>query len=238
MHDDGLIIILVQTSSIHTRFLISFCVRMNLLDLHSHLLFDVDHGVQTRNLYRALLLEYRKAGINTLVLTPHLFHPTVKTKVENIRENFALAKEDASKVGIRTVLGAELYLGSQIEVKTIPIGGRYALVEFPVSGRPVGLDRKLKQLLDQGLEPIIAHVERYPWLRPDGETFSMFKDIGAWIQVNVSGIENKTAMPYIQRDLVDIIADDNHGDRTLPGRLRACLDAYPEICARMESLDL
>ncbi len=211
---------------------------MNLLDLHSHLLFGVDHGVQTRDLYRALLLEYRRNGINTLVLTPHLFHPTVKTKVENIRENFRLASEDAAKVGIHTILGAELYLGSQLEVRTIPIGGRYALVEFPVSGKPIALERKLQQLVDQGLEPIIAHVERYPWLKPESETFQMFKDIGAWIQVNVSGIENRTAMPYIQRDLVDIIADDNHGDRTLPKRLRQCLDAYPEICSRMESLGL
>ena len=211
---------------------------MNLFDLHSHLLFDVDHGVQDRNLYRALLLEYRKSGIMTLVLTPHLFHPTVKTKVENIRENFRLASEDAARVGIRTILGAELYLGSQVDVKTIPIAGRFALVEFPVSGKPIGLDRKLQQLLNQGLEPVIAHVERYPWLKPESETFRMFKDMGAWIQVNVSGIENKTAMPYLQRDLVDIIADDNHGDRTLPGRLRACLDAHPEICARMESMGL
>ncbi len=211
---------------------------MNLLDLHSHLLFGVDHGVQTRDQYRALLLEYKRNGIDTLVFTPHLFHPTVKTKVENIRENFRLATEDARKVGIHTVLGAELYLGSQLEVKTIPIGGRYALVEFPVSGRPIALERKLQQLVDQGLEPIIAHVERYPWLKPQSETFEMFKDIGAWIQVNVSGIENRTAMPYIQRDLVDIIADDNHGDRTLPKRLRHCLDAYPGICSRMESLGL
>ncbi len=211
---------------------------MNLLDLHSHLLFGVDHGVQTRDQYRALLLEYRRCGIETLVFTPHLFHPTVKTRVENIRENFRLATEDAKKVGIRTVLGAELYLGSQLEVKTIPIGGRYALVEFPVSGRPIALERKLQQLVDQGLEPIIAHVERYPWLKPQSETFQMFKDIGAWIQVNVSGIENRTAMPYIQRDLIDIIADDNHGDRTLPKRLRQCLDAYPGICSRMETLDL
>ena len=211
---------------------------MNRLDLHSHLLFGVDHGVQTRELYRALLLEYRKHGIDTLVLTPHIFHPTVKTRVENIRENFRLASEDAAKVGIRTILGAELYLGSQTEVRTIPIAGRYALVEFPVSAKPIGLDRKLQQLLDQGLEPIIAHVERYPWLRPQGETFQMLKDMGAWIQVNVSGIENKSAMPYIQRDLVDIIADDNHGDRSLPGKLRACLDAFPQICVRMESLNL
>ncbi len=211
---------------------------MDLLDLHSHILFDVDHGVQDRNLYRALLLEYRKAGIGTLVLTPHVFHPSVKTKVQNIRENFRLACEDASKVGIRTILGAELYLGSQIDVKTIPIAGRYALVEFPVSAKPVALDRKLGQLVDKGLEPIVAHVERYPWLKPNDDTFRMFREMGAWIQVNVSGIENRTALPYIQRDLVDIIADDNHGDLTLPKRLRACLDAHPEICRRMETLGL
>lgn len=211
---------------------------MDLLDLHSHILFDVDHGVQDRKLYRALLLEYKKYGFGTLVLTPHVFHPTVKTKVANIRENFRLASEDAAKVGIRTILGAELYLGSQLEVKTIPIGGRYALVEFPVSAKPIGLDRKLQQLIDQGLEPIIAHVERYPWLNVKSDTFEMFKEMGAWIQVNVSGIENKAAMPYIQRDVVDIIADDNHGDLTLPKRLKACLDAYPGICSRMESLGL
>lgn len=211
---------------------------MNLLDFHSHILFDVDHGVQSRNLYRALLLEYRKNGIQTLVLTPHVFHPMVKTKVLNIRENFRLASEDAAKVGIRTVLGAELYLGSQLDVKTIPIGGRYALVEFPVSAKPIGLDRKLQQLIDQGLEPVIAHVERYPWLSVQSDTFEMLREMGAWIQVNVSGIENKAAMPYIQRDVVDIIADDNHGDMTLPKRLRACLDAYPGICSRMQSLEL
>lgn len=211
---------------------------MNLMDFHSHLLFGVDHGVQTRDLYRALLLEYRKYDITTLVLTPHLFHPTVKTLVENIRENFRLASEDAQKLGMRVVLGAELYLGSQMEVRTIPVAGRYALVELPVDAMPMGLDRKLQQLLDQGLEPVIAHVERYKWLRPGSETFNMFLDMGAWIQVNVSGIENKTAMPYIQRDLVDIIADDNHGDMGLPKKLRACLDAYPEIRDRMDSMDI
>lgn len=211
---------------------------MNLIDCHSHLLFGVDHGVQTREEYRKLLLEYSRCGIRTIVLTPHLFHPTVKTKVGSLRENFALASEDAAKVGIRTVLGCELYLGSQIEVKTIPIAGRYALVEFPTSAKPVGLDRKLGQLVDQGFEPIVAHVERYGWLRPDDSTFRMLVDMGCWIQVNVSGIEKKAAMPYINAGVVDIIADDNHGDLTLPGRLKACLEAYPDICMRMQSLGI
>lgn len=209
---------------------------MSYLNLHSHLLFGVDHGVQTRDEYRMLIREYHNCGFETIALTPHLFHPDVKTNVGNIRENFRLAEEDAKAFGIRVVLGSELYLGSQNEVKTVPIAGRYALVEFPVSGRPLGLSRKLQQLLDQGLEPVIAHVERYPWLRPKDETFEMFWDKGAWIQVNVSGIENRKAIPYIDADLVDIISDDNHGDISLPRRLRNCLDQYPQILERMNSM--
>ena len=211
---------------------------MSYLDLHCHLLFGVDHGVQTRDDYRKLLREYSDCGFDTIALTPHLFHPTVKTNVGNIRENFRLASEDAKELGIRIVLGSELYLGSQNEVKTVPIAGRYALVEFPVSGRPLGLNRKLQQLVDQGLEPVIAHVERYPWLSPKDKTFEMFREKGAWIQVNVSGIENKKALPYIDADLVDIIADDNHGDISLPKRLRDCLDRYPQILERMNSLSI
>lgn len=211
---------------------------MSYLNLHCHLLFGVDHGVQTRDAYRTLIREYHECGFETIALTPHLFHPNVKTNVGNIRENFRLAEEDAKEMGIRVVLGSELYLGSQNEVKTVPIAGRYALVEFPVSGRPLGLNRKLQQLLDQGLEPVIAHVERYPWLSPKDATFEMFREKGVWIQVNVSGIENKKALPYIDADLVDIISDDNHGDISLPGRLRNCLDQYPQILERMNSMQI
>lgn len=208
------------------------------MDLHTHLLFGVDHGVQTREQYRSLLLEYKRQGFETLILTPHVYHPTVKTNVAAIRENFRLATLDASKVGIKTVLGSELYLGSQIEVRTIPLGGRFALCEFPVSSKPLGLDRKIEQLQNQGLEVIIAHVERYPWMTPESSTCHMLKDMGCWFQSNVSGVEKKTAMPYIQKDMVDIIASDNHGDKTLPARLKYVLEQYPEIRQRMDSLDL
>jgi protein-tyrosine phosphatase len=211
---------------------------MSVFDFHTHLLFGVDHGVQTQEIYRKLLLEYHKNGIDTLVLTPHVYHPTVKTNVMNIRPNFEKACRDAEKIGMKLYLGSELYLSSQLEVKSIPVAGRYALCEFPVSSKPLALDRKLQQLTDRGFEIVVAHVERYQWMKPNDDTFKMLREMGAWIQVNVADIENKTAMPYIDADLVDIIASDNHGDLTLPSRLKAALDAHPVIRARMESMGL
>ncbi len=211
---------------------------MSVFDFHTHLLFGVDHGVQTQEVYRKLLLEYHKYGIDTLVFTPHVYHPTVQTKVLNIRQNLELAQRDAQKLGMKTYLGSELYLSSQLEVKCIPVAGRFALCEFPVNEKPLALERKLQQLVDKGLEVVVAHVERYKWVKPKDDTFKMFRELGAWIQVNVEGVESKKALPYIDQDLVDIIATDNHGDMTLPARLKTALDAYPTIRARMESMGL
>lgn len=211
---------------------------MSVFDFHTHLLFGVDHGVQTQELYRKLLLEYHKYGIDTLVFTPHVYHPTVQTNVLNIRPNFEKAAGDAEKLGMKTYLGSELYLSSQLEVKCIPVAGRFALCEFPVNAKPMALEKKLQQLLDRGLEVVVAHVERYHWIKPKDDSFKMLRELGAWIQVNVEGIENKKALPYIDEDLVDIIATDNHGDMTLPLRLKTALDAYPTIRARMESMGL
>ncbi len=211
---------------------------MSVFDFHTHLLFGVDHGVQTQELYRKLLLEYHKNGIDTLVLTPHVYHPTVKTNVMNIRPNYENATQDAQELGMKTYLGSELYLSSQLEVKCIPIAGRFALCEFPVNAKPIALEQKLQQLTNKGLEIVVAHIERYHWMKPNDDTFKMLRELGAWIQVNVEDIENKKAMPYIDADLVDIIASDNHGDMTLPSRLKNALDAYPTIRARMESMGL
>ena len=211
---------------------------MSVFDFHTHLLFGVDHGVQTEEIYRKLLLEYHKYGIDTLVFTPHIYHPTVKTNALNVRPNFEKAVKDAEKLGMKVYLGSELYLASQLEVKCIPVAGRFALCEFSTREKPMALGRKLQQLLDKGLELVVAHVERYPWMKPKDDTFKMLRGLGAWIQVNVESVENKKALPYLEEDLVDIIATDNHGDMTLPLRLKTALDAYPTIRARMESMGL
>ncbi|MCF0238502.1 MAG: capsule biosynthesis protein CapC [Sphaerochaetaceae bacterium] len=211
---------------------------MSCFDFHTHTLFGIDHGVQERSLFKELLVEYKKNGFDTLVCTPHLYHPLVSTNVSKIRENFLLASEDAKKVGLRLVLGCELYVGSQLELKAIPVGGKYCLCEFNPKSKPMGLDRKLKQLKDQGFEVVIAHVERYSWLNPSCEEFQKLMEMDCLVQVNVSGIERKTALPYLEKGLVDIISSDNHGDLTLPQRLRKCIDSYPDVAFRMESMKI
>ncbi|MBQ0071064.1 MAG: capsule biosynthesis protein CapC [Spirochaetales bacterium] len=209
-----------------------------LYDLHTHTLFGIDHGVQTYEDYLQNLEEYAKNGFDTLVFTPHIYHPTVASNIGAIRENFLKATEAAKEKGIRTLLGSELYLDSQTDVKSIPINGTYALVEFPPQYEPMALDRKLKQLQDKGLQVIIAHVERYKWVKANSVAFDKLYRIGVYFQSNVSGVEDRSALPYIKNGVIDIIASDNHGDPTLPGRLKRILDSYPYILDRMQCFNL
>lgn len=206
------------------------------IDFHTHTLFDVDHGIQKEEDTVAMLEAYKKAGIDCVVFTPHIYHPQANCKVQNIRENYRKAQEIASKIGIDVYLGSELYLEAQTEIKTLPIAGKYALFELPVNSKPLKLEDKIESILDFNLEPVIAHVERYNWLSVKSKEFRMFLDYGCRIQVNVSGIENRKALPYLKKDVVDIIASDNHGDFSLPAKLKKALDNYPKVLERMQSL--
>lgn len=209
---------------------------MILFDLHTHVLFDVDHGVQNIENSIKQLQEYKKQGFDFVAVTPHIYHPEVICKIHNIRENFERLKKEAEQIGIGIYLGSELYLEAQTEIKSIPICGKYALVEFSPYTKPVDLEGKLNQLILQNLQPIIAHVERYYWLKPNSSEIELLNHLDCLLSVNVSGIDNHLADPYLKTGLIQLIVSDNHGDIKLPGKLKKSLEKYNKITEKMQSI--
>lgn len=206
--------------------------------MHTHILFDVDHGIRKEEKFIEMLDIYSQLGFEAIVCTPHIFNPWVVTNVENIRDNMNKATLAASNRGIRLYLGSELFVGSQLKLKAIPFKNRYVLCEFNPNIRPLHPERKLKQLSDQGLEIIIAHVERYKWLKPDDEICNSLRHMGCFFQANAEAVANGKVSEYLERDLIDFFGSDNHGDKELPGILRDVIREYPIVESRMEALDL
>jgi protein-tyrosine phosphatase len=62
------------------------------------------------------------------------------------------------------------------------------------------------------------------------------RELGLYFQCNVDAVEQKSVEHLLKEGFVDIIATDNHGDLTLPKRLRALLEGYPAIKVRMDKL--
>lgn len=210
-----------------------------MVDFHTHILYDVDHGVQTKKQYTRMIAKYAKQGFDTVVLTPHLHHPCAGCKSENIQKNFEEAKLIAQEHNVKVFLGCELYFdGSNTELDVLPIAGRFLLLEFPVDMKPVMLEEKLSRLQERGYVLIIAHVERYNWLKPNSQLFRQLRNMGCLIQVNMESVRNRKAKKYLKTNMVDIIASDNHGDLRAPRKLRKELMKNSNILERMDDFYL
>ncbi len=209
---------------------------MGLRDTHSHLLPGIDDGyLDTQGCLRMYEI-YHECGIDELVVTPHIYNPFVTTEVDRIRATFEWAQEEAQRRGVTLYLGSELYVSDQPRLKAIPIADRFVLVEFSLALPPAQLKERLSLLISEGLTPIIAHVERYMWWSPKETLFHELKAMGCLVQVNVEAVENGAALPYLEADVVDILATDNHGDERLPLRLVQALEEWPSVKQRMETI--
>lgn len=209
---------------------------MGLIDFHCHVLPGVDDGVKDLEASKVQFAAYREAGFDRVVFTPHVYNPYVRSRIDLFRERAAVASATAKDYGLETWLGCELFVGSQPELKAIPIMGRFALCEFDRFLQPQMLLERLQRLSDKGFTIVLAHVERFLWFSPDCELVAPLRAMGALFQVNVEGVESGAAVPWLERRLADLIATDNHGDASLPGRLREQVGNWPYLLKRMECL--
>ncbi len=209
---------------------------MSLLDVHCHLLPAIDDGYVAKEQFEKMMRIYSECGFTAVAFTPHIYNPYVTTNIEALRATYEWAKEVALHAGITTYLGSELYVGEQESLKALPIADRYVLVEFPLSLPPARLLERIAGLRGQGFVPIIAHVERYRWLSPQAPLLLELKKLGCLLQCNVEAVENGDAGPYMEADMVDLFATDNHGDESLAPRLAYLIARYPEVGDRMDQL--
>ncbi len=209
---------------------------MDICDMHCHLLPGIDDGYLSREQFIRMLHLYELVGITAIAFTPHIYNPYVTTNIASLRETYQWAEEEARLVGIQTYLGSELYVGEQETLKSIPIGGTYALVEFGLSLPPAHLLERIEQLASMHYIPLIAHVERYRWLTPKSALLQRLLSLGCLLQTNVEAVESGISLPYLEQDLIDVIATDNHGDETLPSRLMDALAAWPSVGEKMQNL--
>ncbi len=208
-----------------------------MVDIHSHLLPNVDDGSDSLEMSLDILRKQEAIGVTKVILTPHYKSSVNSYTKEELLEKFNefKLKVKQSGINIELFLGQEVYCNSRIysnlknnEVFTIN-DTKYVLVEFHYFNETDIADY-VYNLISMGYIPIIAHVERYTYL--DWNTIFDLKQMGALIQVNASSIngENgrriqKYLLDAMGNGLIDFVASDTHSKRQTE------LDkAYKKIC--------
>ena len=133
------------------------------------------------------------------------------------------------KLPLAVKLGAEVYftaaLASLDLSKLAFAGSRYILIEFPTSIHPGGIEDTLFAVQNRGYTPILAHVERYPYVTEDPTLLYRWVSSGALAQINASGLVRgghtaKWLHKLLDWNLVHLMCSDCHSVTTRPPNLK------------------
>ena len=64
----------------------------------------------------------------------------------------------------------------------------YILIEFPTDEKPYGLTHTVVDIINRGYQPILAHVERYPYFTSDPTRLYDLVEKGCIVQINAGAI--------------------------------------------------
>ena len=188
-----------------------------MIDIHNHILYGVDDGSKDLDMSLAMLKEEMEQGVSTIYLTPHqnqqtLTGPLLKERYQSFLEEL---KDKGIDMDIR--LGAEIYYYPGLKQdllsgKALTMDeSKYVLVEFSTRTE-TNVSEIVYELVMAGFTPIIAHIERYPYLKK--EDYFDIKEAGGLIQINsgsFSHFSSRGLIKYLlKNDLVDYVATDAH----------------------------
>lgn len=214
------------------------------IDLHSHIAWDVDDGIKTKEDAIKALEQAKEDGIVGICSTPHVICGKTDT---NAFQNILLRQQElmeiARKMGVYIYSGAEMFMNIDF-LDSLDNGifqtlneSRYMLVEFDLS-RDIHyisyIDEYLDELFCRGFIPIIAHVERFFPMGLDMEMVENWLEMGCLLQTNrtsLMGFQGKViqrnAHHLVKNKMIHLVASDTH--RTVGNRIEKLSDAYQVV---------
>ena len=201
-----------------------------MIDIHSHLIPNVDDGAKSPEETIELIKEAREAGITDIILTPHY----IINSYEQNAETLILLKDklqqiiNSENIKVNLHIGMEVYITDNLveilkQNKILTLAGsKYLLMELPLNTNVQYLDMVIFKLIENNIIPIIAHPERYKFVQEDPSKVRELIESGCLIQSNIGSIlgiygkkAKKTIKYLLKNDLINFIATDTHRKNTI-----------------------
>ncbi|MBQ8572235.1 MAG: hypothetical protein IJ451_02060 [Ruminococcus sp.] len=194
-----------------------------LFDMHTHILPRVDDGAKSIEESLILINRLRRAGVTDICLTPHYY--THKESLSDFvnRRNKAFAELSSYVNGdVSLHLGAEVFVTKYLfsndeDLKSVCYSGtKCMLTEFPYSSTFEGESMVLmnKLISNYDITPVLAHVERYPYLLKHPGKIEELIDMGIIIQSNACSFTEfplKLKLTKLLRNgYIGVIGSDTH----------------------------
>ncbi len=194
------------------------------VDLHSHLIPGIDDGSQSMEESLSLLKGMEALGYEKVITTPHIMLDAYRNTPEIIRNGLVALREAAVKEGISIEIdaAAEYYLDDGFEDllkkgDMLTIEGEYLLFETSYFAKPLQLEEMIFAISSSGYIPLMAHPERYRYIKDALKEYERFKELGVLFQVNLNsfsghyGKDAKSKVNLLSREgMIDFLGSDVH----------------------------
>ena len=159
-----------------------------MIDLHCHILPELDDGSQSLEESLAMARMAVNSGVRAMAATPHC----MGERAEEVYGTWSLLRQALEETGVPL----KLYPGMEIfgtpdtarllrEGKLFTLNGsRYPLIEFAFQSSGEEETLILRSVCRAGFRPLVAHPERYTYLQHDPEIVNRWCRLGCLFQVN------------------------------------------------------
>ncbi|SEC11529.1 CpsB/CapC family capsule biosynthesis tyrosine phosphatase [Paenibacillus sp. GP183] len=196
-----------------------------MIDIHSHILPDLDDGSTSLSESLEMAREAVKQGIHKIIATPHHANGTYLNETSRVEQSVHTLNEELQLQGIPLTV----YIGQEIRLyrdlledldhsRIVTLNrSKYMLVEFPSSHIPNYTDELFHELGIQKITPIIAHPERNQEIKENPSRLLELIEKGGLSQVtahSILGGFGKTiqafSMNLCKNHLAHFLASDAH----------------------------
>ncbi|MBQ6036877.1 MAG: hypothetical protein IJL43_06135 [Lachnospiraceae bacterium] len=221
---------------------------MNIADIHCHIMPYVDDGAVTFDEFKRLLESEVAQGAAVICCTPHLRRGMFETPDDEIRRQFQRMKDyaDQQYAGhVSLFLSREYHYDALFQQKladgtVIPLGrSKTVLTEFSSAHSEDFIVSGVRNVINHGFRPLIAHAERYTNLRNSKTAVERLIDAGALIQMNAGSILGREGFErshycrkQLKKGLVHVVASDAHDTETRPVELESAYKLITKKCGQ------
>jgi protein-tyrosine phosphatase len=201
-----------------------------MIDLHSHILHDLDDGARTLDEAVAMAQAAAADGVTVMAATPHGRSSSnagfTRYSVETLQERLAALQAGLREAGVplEVVAGTEIMgepgaLERLRAGKLLPYAGaRAVLIEFPLRIARAAAEEIIFAFQLDGYRVVVAHPERYRFVQDDPSSLVPLIERGALMQLTADALLGRQgeqlrrlAELMIAHNFAQLLASDAHG---------------------------
>lgn len=195
-----------------------------MIDLHSHILPELDDGSQSLQESLAMARMAVDSGIAVMAATPHC----IDDRCREVQDAYALLREALAEaqIPLKLLPGMEIF-GTYDTARLLQEGklltlnrSRYPLIEFSFHSTGEEETQILRSVCRAGFRPVVAHPERYAYVQRDPRIVNRWHRMGCLLQVNRGSLlgrfgrhAQRTAFELVDRGFAAAVASDAHSHR-------------------------